>query len=66
MDEHLFRALVQYWNPAYSCFTFKKVDLILTIEEYTALLHCPKIQTDKHLRIGCLPQSPRVCRRGSF
>ncbi|MBA0729558.1 hypothetical protein Golax_022744, partial [Gossypium laxum] len=47
MDEHLFRALVQYWNPAYSCFTFKKVDLILTIEEYTALLHCPKIQTDK-------------------
>ncbi|MBA0701386.1 hypothetical protein Goari_020432 [Gossypium aridum] len=25
---HLFRALVQYWNPAYSCFTFRKVDLL--------------------------------------
>ncbi|MBA0692415.1 hypothetical protein Goari_009979 [Gossypium aridum] len=24
VDKHLFRALTQYWNPAYSCFTFKK------------------------------------------
>ncbi|MBA0577247.1 hypothetical protein Golob_023957, partial [Gossypium lobatum] len=39
--------LAQYWNPTYSCFTFKKVDLILTIEEYIALLHCLKIQIDK-------------------
>ncbi|MBA0721506.1 hypothetical protein Golax_009044, partial [Gossypium laxum] len=47
VDEHLFRALAQFWNPAYSCFTFKKVDLVPTIEEYTALLRCPRIQTDK-------------------
>ncbi|MFQ6655139.1 hypothetical protein Gotur_025831 [Gossypium turneri] len=24
VDKHLFRALAQYWNPAYSCFTFGK------------------------------------------
>ncbi|KAL1178316.1 hypothetical protein V6Z11_A03G089200 [Gossypium hirsutum] len=27
IDEHLFRALAQFWNPAYSCFTFGEVDL---------------------------------------
>ncbi|MBA0875552.1 hypothetical protein Goshw_018087 [Gossypium schwendimanii] len=47
VDERLFRALVQYWNPAYSCFTFGKVDLVPTVEEYTALLHCPRLQVDK-------------------
>ncbi|MBA0730117.1 hypothetical protein Golax_022804 [Gossypium laxum] len=57
MDEHLFLALAQYWNPDYSCFTFEKVDLVSTIEEYIALLRCLKIQTDKHLRIGCLPKA---------
>ncbi|MBA0778090.1 hypothetical protein Gotri_006011, partial [Gossypium trilobum] len=40
VDEHLFRALAQYWNPAYSCFAFGKVDLVPTVEEYTALLRC--------------------------
>ncbi|MFQ6658456.1 hypothetical protein Gotur_027724 [Gossypium turneri] len=30
VDKHLFRALVQFWNPAYSCFTFEKVDLVPT------------------------------------
>ncbi|KAL1175696.1 hypothetical protein V6Z11_A04G106400 [Gossypium hirsutum] len=38
IDEHLFRALAQFWNPPYSCFTFGKVDLVPTVEEYTALL----------------------------
>ncbi|XP_052481246.1 uncharacterized protein LOC128035514 [Gossypium raimondii] len=47
VDKHLFRALAQFWNPAYSCFTFGSVDLVLTVEEYTALLHCSKIQVDK-------------------
>ncbi|MFQ6657229.1 hypothetical protein Gotur_027001, partial [Gossypium turneri] len=47
VDEQLFRALAQYWNPAYSCFTFGKVDLVPTVEEYTALLHCPRLQVDK-------------------
>ncbi|MFQ6662852.1 hypothetical protein Gotur_030567 [Gossypium turneri] len=47
VDERLFRALAQYWNPAYSCFTFGKVDLVPTVEEYTALLHCPRLQVDK-------------------
>ncbi|MBA0577451.1 hypothetical protein Golob_024522 [Gossypium lobatum] len=47
VDKHLFRALAQFWNPAYSCFTFRKVDLVPTIEEYMALLRCSKIQVDR-------------------
>ncbi|KAG8502568.1 hypothetical protein CXB51_000017 [Gossypium anomalum] len=29
------------------CFTFGKVDLVPTIEEYTALIRCPRIQVDR-------------------
>ncbi|MBA0784822.1 hypothetical protein Gotri_025295 [Gossypium trilobum] len=46
-DKHLFRALAQFWNQAYSCFTFGKVDLMPTIDEYMALLRCSKILVDK-------------------
>ncbi|MBA0851628.1 hypothetical protein Goshw_023358 [Gossypium schwendimanii] len=38
---------ISYWNTTYSCFTFEKVDLVPTVEEYTTLLLCPKIQADK-------------------
>ncbi|XP_052882274.1 uncharacterized protein LOC108475016 [Gossypium arboreum] len=47
VDKHLFRASVQFWNSAYKCFTFGEVDLVPTIEEYTTLLRCPKIQVRK-------------------
>ncbi|MBA0784730.1 hypothetical protein Gotri_027213 [Gossypium trilobum] len=47
VDKHLFQALAQFWNHAYNCFTFGKVDLVPTVEEYTTLLRCPKIQVDK-------------------
>ncbi|MBA0878690.1 hypothetical protein Goshw_026799 [Gossypium schwendimanii] len=47
VDKCLFQALAQYWNPAYSCFTFGKVDLVPTIEEYTTLIRCLRIQVDK-------------------
>ncbi|KAG8472668.1 hypothetical protein CXB51_034559 [Gossypium anomalum] len=47
VDERLFRALAQFWNPAYSCFTFGEVDLVPPVEEYTALLRCPKFQVDR-------------------
>ncbi|MBA0692846.1 hypothetical protein Goari_010376, partial [Gossypium aridum] len=47
VDKYLFRALAKYWNPAYSCFTFGKVDLVLTVEEYTTLLRCPRNQVNK-------------------
>ncbi|MBA0785144.1 hypothetical protein Gotri_025252 [Gossypium trilobum] len=47
VDEHLFRALAQFLNSAYSCFTFGEVDMVPTVEEYTALLRCPRIQVDK-------------------
>ncbi|MFQ6640783.1 hypothetical protein Gotur_014945 [Gossypium turneri] len=30
-----------------SCFTFGKVDMVPTMEEYTALLRCSRIQADK-------------------
>ncbi|MFQ6662139.1 hypothetical protein Gotur_030048 [Gossypium turneri] len=47
VDKHLFRALAQFWNPAYSCFTFGRGDLVPTVEEYMALLRCSKIQADR-------------------
>ncbi|MFQ6654394.1 hypothetical protein Gotur_025404 [Gossypium turneri] len=47
VDKRLFRALAQFWNPAYSCFTLGKVDLVPTIEEYMALLRCSKVQVDR-------------------
>ncbi|MFQ6665231.1 hypothetical protein Gotur_032033, partial [Gossypium turneri] len=47
VDKHLFRTLAQFWNLTYSCFTFGRVDLVLTVEEYMALLCCSKIQVDK-------------------
>ncbi|MBA0671908.1 hypothetical protein Goklo_023944 [Gossypium klotzschianum] len=47
VDKHLFRALAQFWNPAYSCFTFGGGDLVPTVEEYMTLLRCSKIQVDR-------------------
>ncbi|KAG8490230.1 hypothetical protein CXB51_015541 [Gossypium anomalum] len=47
IDKHLFRAMVQFWNPAYSCFTFGEVNIVLTLEEYTTLLRFPRIQGNK-------------------
>ncbi|MFQ6655155.1 hypothetical protein Gotur_025835 [Gossypium turneri] len=47
VDKHLFRALAQFWNHAYSCFTFGNVNLVPTIEEYVALLRCSKFQVDR-------------------
>ncbi|KAG8485716.1 hypothetical protein CXB51_019025 [Gossypium anomalum] len=32
---------------AYSCFTFGEVDLVPTVEKYTALLRCPRFQVDR-------------------
>ncbi|XP_012435403.1 uncharacterized protein LOC105762028 [Gossypium raimondii] len=57
VDKYLFRPLAQFWNPAYGCFTFGKVDLTPTVEEYTTLLRCPKIQVDKAYSraVGALP-----------
>ncbi|MBA0753565.1 hypothetical protein Gogos_019821 [Gossypium gossypioides] len=33
-------------TEGYICFTFRKVDLVPTIEEYTTLLRCPRIQAE--------------------
>ncbi|XP_016676409.1 uncharacterized protein [Gossypium hirsutum] len=56
VDKHLFRAMVQFWNPAYSYFTFGEVDIVPTLEEYTTLLRCPRIQGNKaYVRPASLP-----------
>ncbi|MBA0731330.1 hypothetical protein Golax_004575, partial [Gossypium laxum] len=56
VDKHLFRALTKFWNLAYGCFTFGKVDLVPTVEEYIALLRCSKVQVDKvYLRVVNVP-----------
>ncbi|KAG8489954.1 hypothetical protein CXB51_015944 [Gossypium anomalum] len=47
VDKYLFWALAQFWNPAYSCFTFGRIDLVPTVEEYMALLNCPSVQADR-------------------
>ncbi|MBA0672328.1 hypothetical protein Goklo_029459 [Gossypium klotzschianum] len=47
VDKRLFWALLQFCNPAYSCFTFGKVNLVPTVEKYTTLLRCSKIQVDR-------------------
>ncbi|MBA0637731.1 hypothetical protein Godav_029131, partial [Gossypium davidsonii] len=56
VEKHLFRALAQFWNPAYSCFTFGGGDLVPTVEEYMALLRCSRIQADRvYLRTANVP-----------
>ncbi|MBA0877212.1 hypothetical protein Goshw_014090 [Gossypium schwendimanii] len=47
VDNHLFCALAQFWNPANSCFTFGRGDLVPIVGEYMALLRCSKIQADR-------------------
>ncbi|MBA0722541.1 hypothetical protein Golax_003209 [Gossypium laxum] len=42
MDKHIFRALAQYWNNAYSCFSFGKVYLVPTVEDIYGLAISPK------------------------
>ncbi|XP_017976529.1 PREDICTED: uncharacterized protein LOC18596011 [Theobroma cacao] len=38
IDEQLLKAIVQFWDSSYGCFVFNKVDMVPTIEEYSALL----------------------------
>ncbi|KAK5833958.1 hypothetical protein PVK06_017826 [Gossypium arboreum] len=48
---------------AYSCFTFREVDLVPTVEEYTALLRCPRFQYDKiYSRAACVPSFGKKLR----
>ncbi|MFQ6655670.1 hypothetical protein Gotur_026125 [Gossypium turneri] len=41
------------WDVETNCFTFGKVDLTPTVEEYTTLLRCLKIQVDKAYSRAC-------------
>ncbi|XP_039036967.1 uncharacterized protein LOC120174058 [Hibiscus syriacus] len=44
---NLSKEIAYHQNPAYSCFTFGKVDLTYTIEEYRALICCPRSYEDR-------------------
>ncbi|MFQ6664082.1 hypothetical protein Gotur_031311 [Gossypium turneri] len=35
----LLKAMVRFWDPTYRCFRFNEVDMVLTIEEDSTLLH---------------------------
>ncbi|MBA0672734.1 hypothetical protein Goklo_024154 [Gossypium klotzschianum] len=50
VDKSLFQALAQFWNLAYSCFTFGNVDLVPTLEKYTALLRSSRIQVSARVK----------------
>ncbi|XP_017604854.1 uncharacterized protein LOC108451706 [Gossypium arboreum] len=47
VDKRLFRGIAQFWNAAYNCFTFREVDLVPTLKEYTTLLRSSKAQARK-------------------
>ena len=38
IDVQLLKAIILFWDPSYSCFTFNHEDLTPTVEEYAALL----------------------------
>ncbi|XP_039064023.1 uncharacterized protein LOC120208995 [Hibiscus syriacus] len=44
IDAVVVRVLAECWNPAYRCFTFGKVDMTPTLEEYTTPLNIPNIR----------------------
>ncbi|XP_039010404.1 uncharacterized protein LOC120139157 [Hibiscus syriacus] len=39
--------MIQFWNPAYSCFTFNREDMTPTLEEYHFLLNLPKVKVSQ-------------------
>ncbi|MBA0778108.1 hypothetical protein Gotri_006022, partial [Gossypium trilobum] len=38
-NDALLKAMVCFWDPTYRCFMFNEVDMVLTIKEYSTLLH---------------------------
>ncbi|KAL4340037.1 hypothetical protein GQ457_08G016380 [Hibiscus cannabinus] len=57
VDKDLLRAMSQFWNPLYNCFTFNREDLTPTIEEYDALLHLRKVQEFEIYVKGAQPKT---------
>ncbi|MBA0842585.1 hypothetical protein Goarm_002405, partial [Gossypium armourianum] len=51
VTQNILQELKEIWdqwnNEARHCFTFGKVDLVPTVEEYLALLRCSRIQVDR-------------------
>ena len=56
MDESLIRAVIQFWDMSYRCFTFNGEDMIPTVEEYLMLiklnLQCPDKVYYRRPRLG--------------
>ncbi|MBA0708913.1 hypothetical protein Golax_023993, partial [Gossypium laxum] len=53
VDEQLIQALVQFWDPAYQCFTFNQEYMTPTIEEYASMLCIDNIR--KKNEVSCVP-----------
>ena len=47
VDESLIRAVIQFWDPLYRCFTFNGEDLMPTAEEYSMLIKLNLQSPDK-------------------
>ena len=47
VNEQLLKAIILFWDPSYRCFTFNREYLILTVEEYAALLRISPSNPDK-------------------
>lgn len=48
---NMMKAMVQYWDPSYRCFTFGEIDFTPTIEEYRFMLHLKRTPLPyKHIR----------------
>jgi len=37
----MIKALMQFWNSGYICYTFRDIDMTPTIEEYAQILNFP-------------------------
>ena len=57
IEEPVLRVALRFWDLSYRCFTFGKVDLVITIEAYSVLigvdLQCPDKVQNKKLRAEC-------------
>ena len=47
VDEQFIKAIILFWDLSYRCFTFNQEDLILIVEEYSALLRIAPPNLDR-------------------
>ena len=45
MDEKLVKAMIEFWDPSFRCFSFNRHDLTLTMEEISTFLRLGPLET---------------------